>query len=427
MMDYSKKKTESQVQAKKVNQHQQKVEKGHQEKRGNGDVPMLRFGTANNNFLKFKQALSTAALIQFGDVAKLIELDKYYEIPMPDEDDYEIVGSPVQSEKLYDLACMEWVKSINRMKEKRAPLHGFIWKHMILESRDKIKEETDYDTWSQEKNAEKLWQAIVATHKVNTTSGVTALKQRLAWVSYVNCRQGGLESVISYKERFVAAYKNYKDEGNPEKDKESKAMDFFNGLDKVRYGDFKNHILNCIDTGTLKPPQDVSTVHNWAANWQKTHGVREKLGTGVAFVMTGDAENEKKGRKGIPEERLAKMKCFKCGEKGHISLSPNCSGKTKKNETESRDHQVTATWVDADVFMTYDVFSATESSLGLGKDVVLLDTQANISLFHLSVLEDVRASEREIKINGIGGYQFTAKEKGYLPNFLMFTAAQKSK
>jgi hypothetical protein len=93
------------------------------------------------------------------------------------------------------------------MKEKRAPLHRFIWKYMSLESRDKIKEEKDYDTWSQEKDAENLWKAIVATHKVNTTSGVTALKQRSAWVTYVNCRQGGFESVISYKERFVAAYK----------------------------------------------------------------------------------------------------------------------------------------------------------------------------------------------------------------------------
>jgi hypothetical protein len=57
---------------------------------------------------------------------------------------------------------------------------------MSLESREKIKEEKDFYTWSQEKNAEKLWEAIVATHKVNTTSGVTALKKRLAWVTYIN-------------------------------------------------------------------------------------------------------------------------------------------------------------------------------------------------------------------------------------------------
>jgi hypothetical protein len=187
---------------------------------------LLRYGAASNNFLKFKEALSTAALIQFGDVAKLIELDKYYVVPMPEEDDFEVPGRPAMSAKLFDLACAEWVKTNNRMKEKRAHLYGFIWKYMGLESRDKIKEEKDFDEWSQEKNAEKLWQAIVATHKVNTTSNVSALKQRLAWVTYINCHQGGFESVISYKERFIAAYKNYKDEGNPEKDEEARAMDF---------------------------------------------------------------------------------------------------------------------------------------------------------------------------------------------------------
>ncbi len=60
-----------------------------------------------------------------------------------------------------------------------------------------------------------------------------------------------------------------------------------------------------------------------------------------------------------------------------------------------------ATWVDADVFATFDVYSATDGNLGLGRDMVLLDTQANISLFHPAVLENVRPSEKEIKINGV--------------------------
>jgi hypothetical protein len=113
MTDDYKKKTEPQVQEKKVHPNQQKVEKSHQDKKDNGDVPMLRFGTVSNNFLKFKEALSTAALIQFGDVAKLIELDKYYEVPMPDEDDYEIVGRPVMSQRLYEIGCAKWVKMNN--------------------------------------------------------------------------------------------------------------------------------------------------------------------------------------------------------------------------------------------------------------------------------------------------------------------------
>jgi hypothetical protein len=159
-------------------------------------------------------------------------------------------------------------------------------------------------------------------------------------------------------------------------------------------------------------------VHGWVANWRKTHQVRECLGTGTTFVTTGDTEKEKKKKKELTsEEKLTKMKCFCCKEKGHIASSPDCSLKNKKKEEGSQDHQVNATWVDADVLTTYDVFNMTDNSLGLGRDVVLLDTQANISLFHPSILENVKESEKDIKINGIGGYQMMVNKKGYLPNF----------
>jgi hypothetical protein len=142
MGDEAKKKTDTQGPPKKVQNQQsqqQKVEKSHHEKKEIGDVPLLRYGTASNNFLKFKEALSTAALIQFGDVAKLFELDKYYKTPMPEEDDFEVPGRPAMSEKLFDQACAEWVKMNNRMKEKRAHLYGFIWKYMSLETETKLK------------------------------------------------------------------------------------------------------------------------------------------------------------------------------------------------------------------------------------------------------------------------------------------------
>jgi hypothetical protein len=55
MTDDSKKKAETQSQEKKANANQQKVEKSSQEKRDKhgGDIPMLKFGAASNNFLKF--------------------------------------------------------------------------------------------------------------------------------------------------------------------------------------------------------------------------------------------------------------------------------------------------------------------------------------------------------------------------------------
>jgi hypothetical protein len=61
--------------------------------------------------------------------------------------------------------------------------------------------------------------------------------------------------------------------------------------------------------------------------------------------------------------------------------------------------------------------NATDGLLEVSQDEVLLDTQANISLFHPSMLQEVQQSEKIIKVNGIGGYQMTVSRKGHLPGF----------
>jgi hypothetical protein len=61
--------------------------------------------------------------------------------------------------------------------------------------------------------------------------------------------------------------------------------------------------------------------------------------------------------------------------------------------------------------------NATDEGLAVSQDEVLLDTLANISLFHPSVLQDVYDSDEEIRVNGIGGYQMTMSKKCSLPGF----------
>jgi hypothetical protein len=168
--------------AKRQGQGQQQDKSMHKstDKKELSEVPILKYGQSTNNFIKFKEALSTATLIEFGNVGKLIQLGTYYEIAMPDEADYVVPLNDRLSERMYEIACVEWVKEKNKMKAKRAGLYGFTWRHLSLESCDKMKEAADFDTWDSEKDPEKLWQEIERTHKVNTTSGVSAIKQRSA-------------------------------------------------------------------------------------------------------------------------------------------------------------------------------------------------------------------------------------------------------
>jgi hypothetical protein len=58
-------------------------------------IPILTFGP-NNNFAKFKEALSSKALREYGDLGRLIESGHYYTPDPPDPDDYDLVTDPYQ-------------------------------------------------------------------------------------------------------------------------------------------------------------------------------------------------------------------------------------------------------------------------------------------------------------------------------------------
>jgi hypothetical protein len=62
-----------------------------QKKKDPTEIPILQYGP-NNNFSKFKEALSYQALKQFGDLGRLIELGEYYEPEPPDPDDYDFTA-----------------------------------------------------------------------------------------------------------------------------------------------------------------------------------------------------------------------------------------------------------------------------------------------------------------------------------------------
>jgi hypothetical protein len=59
------------------------------------ELPILTF-EPNNNFAKFKEALASKALREYGDLGRLIESGHYYIPDPPDPDDYNLVTDPYQ-------------------------------------------------------------------------------------------------------------------------------------------------------------------------------------------------------------------------------------------------------------------------------------------------------------------------------------------
>jgi hypothetical protein len=72
--------------------------------------------------------------------------------------------------------------------------------------------------------------------------------------TYWQMSQGHYDSIIAYKERFNFALKSYHEQGNAEFKDPDVAMDFFQGLDNVRYAMFKTEFLNGLISSSIKKP-----------------------------------------------------------------------------------------------------------------------------------------------------------------------------
>jgi len=199
---------------------------------------MLRFGKGNN-FYKFKAQLSNVAIERYGNLGKLIELERYY-VPALVIPDFAAMGVSAANVGTMELEAVKGhTKRLEKMVEDRPKLYGLIMQHMSVESKDEVTQDPDYATWHAEKDPEKLWKAIVKTHKVDCVSNVTAVQELTARKAYQNIKQGAYETLAKYSERFQEVYKGYKEAAttaNPVNISESEqAMDFFHGLDSGRW------------------------------------------------------------------------------------------------------------------------------------------------------------------------------------------------
>jgi hypothetical protein len=250
------------------------------------EIPVLRFG-ASNNFHKFKEALSKAALREFGLAGKLIDTEKRFEPRVPTRADFMLTGVVADDETLYQEAVKGWTKIRLDLSMKEPMLYAMIWQYLSPESVDEIKHDENYKQFSDENDPEGLWQAIIKTHKVTTVSRVKGVIKRSARKQYQSIRQGGYESLISYRERFDAALNAYKEQENPDMEDTDIALNFFDGLDNGRYAQFKANIYNGMAAESIDPPQDVNTVYKLAHQWVNPQTI-QKGSSAATFVTSVD-------------------------------------------------------------------------------------------------------------------------------------------
>jgi hypothetical protein len=80
---------------------------------------------------------------------------------------------------------------------------------MSPESKDEVAQNPDYDVWSEATDPEKLWQAIVKTHKIDCVTSVDGVKELAARKAYQSIKQGPFETLAQYSELFRETYCTY--------------------------------------------------------------------------------------------------------------------------------------------------------------------------------------------------------------------------
>jgi hypothetical protein len=98
---------------------------------------------------------------------------------------------------------------VAKMEADRPKLYGLIRRHMSVESKDEVAQDKDYPTWSKSLDAEKLWQAIVNTHKIDCVSNTDEVMELTARKAYQNICQGAFETLAQFSIRFSKTYKGY--------------------------------------------------------------------------------------------------------------------------------------------------------------------------------------------------------------------------
>jgi hypothetical protein len=131
--------------------------------------------------------------------------ERRFEPPVPTRADFLLIGIVADDETLYQEAVKGWTKIKLDLSMKEPMLYSMIWQYLSPESVDEIKHDEDYKTFSDANDPEGLWLAIIKTHKETTVSRVKGVIKRSARKQYQSIRQGGYESLISYRERFDSA------------------------------------------------------------------------------------------------------------------------------------------------------------------------------------------------------------------------------
>jgi hypothetical protein len=136
------------------NRHNRRFHPGQETKRKDPDaVPILKYGP-NNNFMRFREALSKKALEEYGTLGKLILKGKIEEPEEPNRTLYDLDNEYEKLDYLEELKTYRKLK--NDQREKKPKLYATILKYLSKESLEAVKRTKEWSEVEDNMDPKKL-------------------------------------------------------------------------------------------------------------------------------------------------------------------------------------------------------------------------------------------------------------------------------
>jgi hypothetical protein len=368
-------------------------------------VPMLRLGVSNN-FDTFRKKVSIACLEKYKNLGRLVHDEAYY-VPAPvNPKDFDLANDPHDIEKTrLREAHKRRDKEVDDMRVDRTSMYAYLLSKLSKESLEK--------TWATiecSRDPLALWMVIKSTHQILTTSKVASVIKKTAREEYSACRQGAFEHIVDYKRKFDARLDALTVSGNAVPPGEDIAMDFMYGLDNNRYAEFKAEIVNDLQKGTLTTQiADLNKMYILASRRVVVKDSKTSPGGATFATLDGQrrlGKNQKnpndesassEGKNKMAEQRyqekLAKMKCYNCGEKGHVAK--NCPHLSKSDGEEEEPPL-------AGLTLACCAAGPTDKNRLFAFYEVCLDSGSQINIVDPRLLNNLRTSNKTFRsMNGV--------------------------
>jgi len=344
--------------------------------------------------------------------------DEVYYTPAPiDPADYNLANDPHDIEKgRLREAHKRRDKEVDDMRVDRTSMYAYLLSKLSKESMDEVQGHADWKTIETSRDPLELWLVIKSNHQILTTSKVASVIKKTAREEYSACRQGAFEHIVDYKRKFDARLDALTVSGNALPPPEDVAMDFMYGLDNNRYAEFKAEIVNDLQKGTLTNQiADLNKMYILASRRVVVKTNKDSPG-GATFATVDEQHKGKNPKDKVPgedgktaeqkhKEKLAKRKCYNCGEVGHIAKG--CPHLAKEEEEEEEPPLAGLTMAVAccaqksheKLFEFYEI---------------CLDSGSQINIVDPRLLNNLRSSSKTYRsMNGTS----TTERVGYLDGF----------